>query len=1027
MSIIHTALAGGDYTALDGATAARWWLSVVNSTSTATARINQASFTYPLAQLTVNTTSGNWASVAKGMTVAVGSAAGLADRGLYRVRKAGNATTLYLGETAQGDLGLITQSIRNTGFSNTDYITVYLNRYDLWSVVPRIIAASGTIYEDYDATVGNDNKFPGPVVWVTINGGDRWAGFVDSGQTYRTVVLAASTYLWPTSASITSYAWTLPASWTVTGGSISSSTVTARVPQSAENYVAYLDVVENNGTTSRRVLNVWSHGRSGATAPLTITRFNSDSYDRNGPTMNISLYDTGLTNIPTGAMVCIWYEGFWNGGDIASATTTTVGWVTHQEEHTKEGLRQTDLDISGVNKMLEKLGAYSQWVDNNANPTTWQQLPSTLEYVDFLVWWVARQRAGNLLQLFNYQPLQMSNLTGRLPQWKVEAGGNLLAQMRKLAWSYGAYVGCNPCGDIMVRQHPNMMAYSARGALATRASLDGSMYNDVNLGRDIKPQVRRVRGEGFVWDGAATLPTPLLADAPGDAPGQGVQDERLQEQTVDNQAFLNTATGLYYAWKNNPVPSGNLSFNANWSVFYPAELQFVALATAANLRPDATALSMNIIPQSVERRHIYQANGSGVEVEIGLDILLTFEGETSGVDGVTVPVPSQVSSLPPYVPPVVSNPIPAGEIPATHNGASVLGVETTRVWASTNWGAGQSPSYTNITGTGLGGTYWALALDPYSDFLGAPQSGNLGAWLLSSTGLYYTSQILVTNPIWTSKYTPSPAATSGILRPSTTTPGVIYLIWTGGGGLNNDYVYVVRLTNYGASTAWSVQVGDNHNGNAANNLTYGADIDHYGSDEVLVTARNLGPFNDATVFRILNGTSSRLAATSLPNSGGGTNLAFIQKPLYTFGGSSNSSTGSGESFIYSGSNIVKKTVDGGTNITDITPGTFSGQVNGSVSSICAVDSANVIAMLQNTGGLFTSTNGGSSWTSRGSTIDRIIGFFPRQIGGQYALYMATATGLYFSPDFGTTIYNMTGSYVTDINNPTLFGAVIPLY
>src|SRR3972149_4480366 len=102
---VSAALSAGNITSLraDGHTVKRY-LSTVPHTSVATARVNQAVFASPLAEITVDTTSG-WSNAKAGMTVWIGTTAGVHDVGVYRVRKTPGATTLYVGEMTSGDSG----------------------------------------------------------------------------------------------------------------------------------------------------------------------------------------------------------------------------------------------------------------------------------------------------------------------------------------------------------------------------------------------------------------------------------------------------------------------------------------------------------------------------------------------------------------------------------------------------------------------------------------------------------------------------------------------------------------------------------------------------------------------------------------------------------------------------------------------------------------------------------------------------------------------------------------------------------
>jgi len=229
---VSSALSGTDQTNLAGPSALRRYLAVVPSTTIATARINQASFSYPLAQVTVDTTSG-WSSVRAGMTVKIGSTSGASDRGVYRVRKVPDSTTLYLSEMGAGDPGLLAADIKSSGFADNDYVTV-LDRRDVWSVLPRIVyPGDGTIYEDYDLTVGSYNTTPPPIVNITINGFGTggYATKIADGAT-KAMTLTATVLKFPVSqlsGSTLTYAWSGTSGWSSVSGT-TSATLTGNAP-----------------------------------------------------------------------------------------------------------------------------------------------------------------------------------------------------------------------------------------------------------------------------------------------------------------------------------------------------------------------------------------------------------------------------------------------------------------------------------------------------------------------------------------------------------------------------------------------------------------------------------------------------------------------------------------------------------------------------------------------------------------------------------------------------------------------------
>jgi hypothetical protein len=298
------ALTVAENTALSGPSTLLRYLSPVPDVTLATALINQSTFTYPLAHLTVDTTSG-WSSVRAGDTVFVGTTSGASDIGIYRVRLTPGSTTLYIGETSSQDPGQLPVSIRTASFANNQFITVK-RRFDLWSVLPVINPSTGATYEDYDQTVGTSNTTPPPLVNVTINNRrNHLATLVADGATFALSAVATPTS-WPTSSGETfTYAWTTPSSgWSSVSGT-TTTTLTATVAPG--NYVLYLSVTGSLSGTTQRACFVHVHDTS-TNPPLLISEMpRSDVRDRTGRRMSFDLYSNRLESIPDGA-ACLYFE-----------------------------------------------------------------------------------------------------------------------------------------------------------------------------------------------------------------------------------------------------------------------------------------------------------------------------------------------------------------------------------------------------------------------------------------------------------------------------------------------------------------------------------------------------------------------------------------------------------------------------------------------------------------------------------------------------------------------------------------------
>lgn len=574
---VSPALTSTERTRLAGPSTVLRYLSVVPETTVATARINQVSFTYPLTQLTVDGTSGGWSSVREGQTVYVGSAAGTRDRGTYRVRKAGNSTTLYLQELGMQDPGQVPVDIRTASFANDDYITV-IDRLDLWSVLPRIDPDTGAIYEDYDLTVGTYNTTPQALVDVVIN--KRRNHLFDYISSATLAISATVTVKkWPTSSgSSLSYSWTVPGSWTSVSGT-SSATLTATAAPG--NYKLYVTVTDSIGGTTTREIVVNIHHPT-LNAPILISEMpQSDTRDRQGRRLVLGLNNTRLASIPLGAMVGYFEVVTNNGADVDTITRQFVGWVQQQSRAGQDGLRDASVEIIGPAGVLGLLNIASQVIEAAATPTTWQQVVPSLSTAAFMCYYMLRWRVANVLRLFNLTVYDMEAAGQRQPQWELDKG-TLLQQMQSLATERGNF-GANSEGELFFLRHPSMVSYGDRGTdVVTRDTLTADLYSTVNITRRTMMQYEQVRGEGLSWDGSADLPTPYYSDAPK-SPGQGASVIKLASQVVTDQDELNQLTGDFYAQVNNPYPQIDVKIQRNRDVYEPAEMAFVSLTVPSSL------------------------------------------------------------------------------------------------------------------------------------------------------------------------------------------------------------------------------------------------------------------------------------------------------------------------------------------------------------------------------------------------------------------------------------------------------------
>lgn len=747
---VSPALTGGEVTALAGPSTILRYLSPIVDTVVATAMVNQVTFNWPITALTVDGTSAGWGNIREGMTVYVGSTSGGADRGIYRVRKAGNSTTIYVQELGSQDAGQLAVDLRTASVSNDDYITV-VERFDLWAVSPKIDADTAAIYEDTELTVGSHNTTPENMVNITVNGRRNHLFDLITGSALA-ITAVATAIKWPTSAgSSVTHTWTVPGAWTGVSGT-SSATLTANVPPG--NYTLYYTQHDSIGGDTQRVIHVNVHHPTLNPPVLISTQPKSDSRDRIGRRMSFDLYDDRLTELVNGGMIGYFEVCTWNGGDVPTATKQFVGWVQRETHEGTNGLRQATLEIIGPAALLGMMGGTSQIIESAASPTNWQQCVPSLASASFMVWYMLRWRAANVLRLFDLTVFSTDPTGQRKPQWIIDKG-SLLQQMQSLATDRGNF-GCNSEGAMFFLRHPSLINYADRGGVVQRDTLTPSLYSKVVVQVERQRKVQQVRGEAFAWDGSAALPTPLYADSPK-VVAQGSTQTKLASQVVSSQAEIEQLTGDEENRQNNKYPQIDAQIQRNRDVYEPAEMAFVTITIPDTLSPTGVTWSERCIPLSVNKTH----NADGTS-----DINLSLEGETHNLKGDYVPVPDGNDTV--YIPPYAPDPVdplpppalgdfgilaPAAVLPTSPLSSAPSVVPGRAAIRNTNANAYCTydirPSAPDWVARNV--PAWFTTISMMVHDAGTPFSR--GAYLLGNDGtnsrVAYTEDVYETAPVWT--------------------------------------------------------------------------------------------------------------------------------------------------------------------------------------------------------------------------------------------------------------------------------------
>lgn len=702
------------------------------------ARVNLASATYPLDEFPVDgVTSGAVADVKAGMTVIVGSAAGLDDYGRQRARLDGSGSTLFVGRSSYGnrDGELMVE--------DNAFVTV-LNDRRVWAKIP-YIASDGTIYKDSDLVVGTNTTTPPPV----SNCGPGFAATIDADTgTMVAIFNGESSFATADGATITGYLWDIEDGSFLTGSAATDDVITASFP-AGFRYVS-LTVTDSNAKTHTAYCPVYARDPDNDTS---FDEFSIESHriTVQGQTMSVKiLADAPRLTYPDGTLALIWQNEPVGLGDRYHMLM--IGWLDTEPAQMNAGrtglLRDTTLNIVDVAGRLDQLPGFPQTVANDTirdtgelPDITWSYMttPNLDKYLHYLLHW-----HSTALELADF----IWSGTGDEFEF-VELGSegqSLWSQVDQRARAFlpDFALTCERAGRILIVPDPMLRDAADRTATVMEA-IDESEWSDIRYTSQRHPRVHWLRSSAIVAGTSDPIGT-VFSIAPGHAPGQGVGELTQGEQLAASQTALNAATGHRYARAN--APTGLLSItlvqNDNgaesvppWREIEPAYMQWVTLTVSSQTaaRRGLTFTTARGLVKEMNIRYTQSRTGLLRTIE------LLWERETVGVPGATVTkltIPVVGDDTPPappaFVPPLPGDPLYYYSDPH----ATILwdGAHVFRTWdiqeASPTW---------ELVDTGISGNIY----DGQYVFVDAD---TVGMWLMTSTAIWFCADIMATTPAW---------------------------------------------------------------------------------------------------------------------------------------------------------------------------------------------------------------------------------------------------------------------------------------
>lgn len=477
---------------------------------------------FPAKAISITGGSGTIADVKRGMRVTIETSGGLF-KGETHIRAAGtiSASVLPIRETSRGDIPIVTGDVVRV------YNAIYLQ--------DKLVSADASFSPDSLAYSAQNSTVPP----IAISGG-HFVGFVDSGQTYKTVVFAGSeSYTVDAdSGGTVTHSWVFPTATGTTSSTSANPTFTFPA-----GYHIGSHTVTDSSNSATWTQFIMGHVYDANNLPYECVVTSMDASVDNGWNAGVQVFgDAALDDIPDKCMGIVW------GVETYAGTVQSFGNVIPSRSHIKAvGYLSRDnnrfdpinstlrFDLISPLARLQALPGYSKVMLNTASPDKWREIED-LSVKRALI--VLLRYYTNLTEIFDF--LYDAD-DYAFPRFYLQKN-TPAAQTLELADGVDARFVTNRTGRFMVQKRQELTILADRSGLTTTLTLEADDIADYEFPRDHYRTVELLEARGFIAD--QTDPTPIFARWPGLGPGQGTQSSIAERLIAASQADLNRRAGL---------------------------------------------------------------------------------------------------------------------------------------------------------------------------------------------------------------------------------------------------------------------------------------------------------------------------------------------------------------------------------------------------------------------------------------------------------------------------------------------------
>jgi hypothetical protein len=606
----------------------RTYLAVFNGSVVASGTLDSAPATGAVA-LVWTLTAGASASIKPGYRVVVESAGGALKF---------ETSVRYSGTISDSNLPIREVATAEFALSAADVVKVYNTPV----LTDKLVESSATFAPDGIAYAAQNTTIA-PIT----NSGGHWAGFVDAGQTYATVITSGggSFTVDPDSGGAVTHLWTLPAGVAFAGGSVNtdaSPTLQADVGYSVVTHTV-TDSANNATWTQYLLLRVYS----AASLPVECVVESIDGDLDTGWGGRVRVFNNAaITDIPDRSLVAVFVDETINGAAASYGNRIPsrshmklLGYLRRDENDGDAADDTLTFEIISPWARLQEIPGFSKALERYGSTAGWnyvQSLTTKRAIIQILRWY------SNWTEFFDLAFNTYADYD--YPAFFVEKA-TPLAQLIELADATDARVTGDRAGALLIHTRPELVALASRASLTTTITLTDDDRVRYRFSRDHFRMIDTLECRGFTAATTAAAAVPLFSRYPG-VPGRGAVVTSIDRLIAASQSNLNdrcglrgaaadgvfiTAAGLYHR-----AVDLELTLPGAYDVFDPAYQEWIAFTGAAGNR---RALDLSVYRFTLRGVTVAYAGGTATTT-------LRLISETAAPAGRT------------YVPPATSGPSP---------------------------------------------------------------------------------------------------------------------------------------------------------------------------------------------------------------------------------------------------------------------------------------------------------------------------------------------------------------------------------